>query len=129
MKTKWLDRDLITGPYIALVLSEAEYGKAMKECGIPWADQPPWILADHADATVHRLRNPSKEDVHIVALRVRPGIAGVQVAAMLVHEAVHIWQWYKKRIGEKKPSKEFEAYSIQCISQRLMQAYADRHMP
>lgn len=129
MKTKWLDRDLITGPYIALVLSEAEYGRAMKECGIAWADQPPWILTAHADATVHHLRNPSKEDVHIVAVRVRDGIAGVQVAAMLVHEAVHIWQWYKKRIGEKKPSKEFEAYSIQCISQRLMQAYADRYMP
>lgn len=32
-------------------------------------------------------------------------------------------QAWKKHIGEHKPSEEFEAYSIQTISQNLMHAY------
>jgi hypothetical protein len=46
-----------------------------------------------------------------------------QVYALLVHEAVHIWQDVKHRIGEDNPSSEFEAYAIQNISQELMLAY------
>lgn len=42
---------------------------------------------------------------------------------MLTHEAVHIWQEIKLQLGEKEPSYEFEAYSIQNISQNLMEAY------
>lgn len=43
-----------------------------------------------------------------------------------MHEAVHVFQHFKKSIGERKPSKEFEAYAIQSIADRLMNEYADR---
>jgi hypothetical protein len=43
---------------------------------------------------------------------------------MLVHEAVHVWQFHCENIGEREPSIEFEAYSIQAVSQFLMEAYA-----
>jgi hypothetical protein len=56
---------------------------------------------------------------------VAEGITGLQVAALLVHEAVHVWQLFRESIGEHGPSKEFEAYSIQAISQRLMERYRD----
>ena len=47
----------------------------------------------------------------------------VENAVSLVHEAVHIWQGLCEYIGEENPSKEFEAYTIQNITQRLFDAY------
>ena len=47
----------------------------------------------------------------------------VENAVSLVHEAVHIWQNLCEYIGEENPSKEFEAYTIQNITQRLFDAY------
>ncbi len=129
MKTRWLDRSLMVGPHLTLVLSEAEYRAAMRHCKVPRAEQPPWILTPQADATVHWMDSLGGGLTCVVAVRPREGTNGIQVAAMLVHEAVHIWQQFKKRIGERKPSAEFEAYSIQAISQRLMEAYADRMTP
>ena len=47
----------------------------------------------------------------------------IENAVSLVHEAVHIWQGFCDYIGEENPSKEFEAYTIQNITQRLFDAY------
>jgi hypothetical protein len=122
----WLDRSLVVGPYLTLVVSDAEFQSACDHLGIPMADRPRWIVNDHSDATVHLMTNKDAKDCHVVAVRLREGINGIQVAAMLVHEAVHIFQNFCESIGERTPSAEFEAYSIQAISQRLMEAYADR---
>lgn len=43
--------------------------------------------------------------------------------ALLVHECVHVWQEIKERMGEKEPSSEFEAYSIQLIFLGLLAIY------
>lgn len=40
--------------------------------------------------------------------------------ALVAHEAVHIWQEIKLLMGEKEPSSEFEAYSIQEITRDLL---------
>ncbi len=126
MKTKWLDRSLVVGPYLALVTSDAEFQKALDDCSIKPADRTPWIKNSTSDATAHYLENPSGELVCIVAIQVKAGKTGPQIAAMLVHEAVHVWQQFRDRIGETSPSAEFEAYAIQTISQRLMEAYSER---
>ncbi|MDN8191865.1 hypothetical protein QZK04_17625 [Acinetobacter baumannii] len=47
----------------------------------------------------------------------------IQVYGLLLHEAVHIWQIVKRRMGEREPSVEFEAYSIQAIAQDLFEMY------
>ncbi|MCG5359941.1 hypothetical protein L7832_015420 [Acinetobacter baumannii] len=47
----------------------------------------------------------------------------IQVYGLLLHEAVHIWQIVKRRMGEREPSVEFEAYSIQAIAQELFEMY------
>jgi hypothetical protein len=57
---------------------------------------------------------------------VTESVTAVQIAALLVHEAVHIWQQYCADIGEKEPASEQEAYAIQSISQTLMEEYARR---
>lgn len=49
----------------------------------------------------------------------------IEVHGLLLHEAVHIWQKIKKLMGEKKPSTEFEAYSIQRIAQDLFAMFQE----
>ncbi len=49
-----------------------------------------------------------------------------QIYAMLVHEAVHIWQGARVILGENHPGTETEAYAIQAYAQRLMEEYARR---
>lgn len=56
--------------------------------------------------------------VSIVCVRVSDDAVSV-----LVHESVHVWQNYVMAIGEKEPSREFEAYSIECIFSTLYAEY------
>lgn len=125
MKVQWLDRALITGPYLALVTSPKEFRAAMRHCKISKKQSGCWLKTDTATATLHYFNNDKGQMCCIVAVNA-DGLAGVQVAALLVHEAVHIWQQYRARICEDSPSIEFEAYAIQSVSQILMEAYFGR---
>ena len=49
----------------------------------------------------------------------------IQVAALLVHEAVHIKQAVLREYGEDNVGDETEAYLIQRIAQDLMNMYVD----
>ena len=49
----------------------------------------------------------------------------LQIHGLLLHEAVHIWQRIKILMGEKEPSIEFEAYSIQRIAQDLFSMFEE----
>jgi hypothetical protein len=62
----------------------------------------------------------------VVALRVTDGRTAIEIAGLLVHEAVHVWQHYAESIGERNPGAEQEAYAIQAIAQELMAEYARR---
>lgn len=121
-KALWLDRGLIIGPYLALATNEAEYSKALKHLKVK--EETEWITNSHSDATCHWVESPDSGLCCIVAVRPKEETTGIQIAAILVHEAVHVWQQFCINIGEKTPSAEFEAYSIQAIAQRLMEAYA-----
>lgn len=124
---KWLGRDLITGPYLVLCTNEKQFRKALKHLNFSeWATFPA-LGSSNADATTHHLTNAEGDTVSIVYFPPPPekrGIDNAQIAAMLVHEAVHVWQEFVESIGENKPSREFEAYAIQAITQRLLYDYA-----
>lgn len=47
----------------------------------------------------------------------------LQIVGLIVHEAMHVWRHVRESIGEQHPSTEFEAYSMQAISQSLISAY------
>ena len=47
------------------------------------------------------------------------------INAMIVHEAVHVWQEIREMMYEKEPSSEFEAYSIQQIASNLMSEFKE----
>jgi hypothetical protein len=121
-KVEWLERSLLTGPYLTLCLTPKQFVRAMKDMKLTERPED-WLRNDHCGATVH-LRTRGGQLVCIVCLR-PPGknISIEQVAGLLAHEATHIWQYFRRRIGEDAPSDEFEAYSIQVITQRLFESY------
>lgn len=126
MSLKWLCRDLITGPYMALVLSERDFHKAMSLFNVPLHQRGSWIKSDGSDATAHTMIHPQRGIAVVVALRMRDGLSGVQVAGLLVHEAVHAFRHFCDQIGEERPSAEFEAYAIQAMAQRLMESFVEQ---
>ena len=50
---------------------------------------------------------------------------GVNIAGILMHEAMHVLQDYLEYIGEQAVGRETQAYAVQAISVRLMEAYRD----
>lgn len=123
---KWCDRDLWQCRYsYGLCLSEKDFEKELKRMNIPAHQWPSWV-GENADATTHFFDHPSGAKAAIVCMSHKQKYSGVVTAALLVHEAVHIWQGHKAIVGEHKPGDESEAYAIQSIAQRLMQAYAER---
>jgi hypothetical protein len=122
MKCKWLDRRLIENPYyVGLCTDEKSFRRELKRLGIPKDEIPTW-LRDTADATVHELAYKGKQCA-IVCIRKSRRHTRVEIDGLLIHEAVHVWQWIKGVIREDKPSPEFEAYAIQRLAMNLMSAY------
>jgi len=120
-KIEWLDRGLLRGPYYCLCLDIGQFHSALKHLNIPkpW---PEFLLAPHANATVH-LFEKSGNQCHVVCLGDTSERTGIEVAGLLLHEGIHIWQNFKRHIGESAPGDEIEAYSIQWIAQQLMWAF------
>jgi hypothetical protein len=121
----WLDRTLVCGPYLALCTSEAEYRKAMGHLKIKLEDTTSWVNPGFG-AKTHVATHPNGGLATIVCIKpVRLGkkYSREQVHALLAHEAVHVFDEFCDHIGERKPSSEFAAYSVQAIAQQLMVAY------
>lgn len=121
----WLDRRIaLPGPYLTLVLSEDEFKAAVKHLGVP--NPGGWIKNAHSSARASYFRRPGKPVAVVVAMRDWQGRNPVEVAGLLVHEAVHIWQQYAEDMGEHAPGAEQEAYAVQSIAQELMAEFARR---
>ncbi len=124
-RTRWLDRRIAApGPHLALCLSESEFVAAMAHCNVK--SPPPWLNSTHSHATVHFLEHTEHGLTAIVAMNEWANRDPVEVAGLLVHEAVHIWQEYADHIGERTPGREQEAYAVQAIAQELMAEFARR---
>lgn len=124
MKLNWLDRETVVTPHMILCGSEEEFLAVMKHLGCKYFDR--W-LSIGSGGKMHTLTSEDKItcvvciDFSTTKDHLLPEICG-----MLIHEAAHVWQELCDSIGEKSPSKEFEAYSIQCISQRLIADFMER---
>lgn len=118
----WLHRALITGPYLCLVRCEADFQQIIKKAGV--TDPIRW-LGVNAAATTTDVKNRDNERISVVSLRpdIEASRSPIQIAALLCHEAVHVFQNHCEAIGEEKPSDEFQAYAIEQIALRLMFAY------
>ena len=125
MKPTWLDRRVAApGPHLTLVTSQDEFDAALRHFKMPLGT--PYLSSARADATVHFFDSRRGEGVAVVALGDTTGRSSVEIAGLLVHEAVHIWQTHRENIGETHPGREQEAYAVQGIAQELMAEYARR---
>ena len=124
MKIKWLDQRISApGPYLCLCLSEVEFRAAMKHLRLETAN--PWITSPQAGATTHRYSSEVGQ-LAIVCMSDTRDRKPVEIAGLLVHESVHIWQEWCAYYGESDPGREQEAYAIQGIAQELMAEFARR---
>jgi hypothetical protein len=119
---EWLDRALIVSPvFYALCTTEAGYAKILKGMGVP-KDEWPSFTSFGAGATTHFFTKDGKTSAVVCVLSPK-GVTKTQIHALLTHEAVHLWQEILEQLHENKPSIEFEAYSIQMLTQNLVFAY------
>ena len=126
----WLDRALVVLPHFyGLCLNEKDFRRELKSLKVPRANWPAFLASEHAHATAHFFQKGDGGLCAIITLADTSGRSTAQVHAMLVHEAVHLWQEARSILGEKSPSSEFEAYAVQSISQRLMEAYDEMTEP
>ena len=121
-KNKWLDRRVAKpAPYLTLVLTEKELHETCKKI------TPHYVQFPEYGATCFQLEKEG-DRFCVIALseHAQKNNNAIEVAGMLVHEAVHTWQYYAEKMGETRPGDEQEAYAIQAISQELLAEYARR---
>lgn len=121
---KWLGRRTAKpGPYLTLCLSEEELRAASK--GLT-DEVLPFPMSGALCSTF--TKKQTNELCAIVSLSVvaQTNRNAIEMAGLLIHEAVHVWQAYAEHMGEVRPGDEQEAYAIQGISQELLAEYARR---
>lgn len=130
--TKWLDRTLFKGPYLALVLNQKDFEVCKKDMGVTGTGCDVYCR-EGASATTHYYYNTKGQLACIVGLRDFKNHDGMAIAGLLVHEAVHVWQHTRSEITHAiDPSRtggleaEMEAYAIQNIAQTLMESFAEQ---
>ena len=125
---KWCDRALIESKYFfGLATNERDFNRELKRLNVK-RDKWPRFISERANATTYFLEHPkSGGQLAIVCLGESTGATGIQVAALLVHEAVHIWQAHTVEIGSfNDHGDEEEAYAIQAIAWELMTSYVEQ---
>lgn len=100
------------------------FAKEIKRLGIK--DEVEFVCSGAA-ATTHILTSDTGNAVAIVTVDITKikGKTKSQIMALLVHEAVHVWQECLERMREKNPGQEIEAYAIQWVSQCFMNIIMD----
>lgn len=117
-RVHWLPRSLMIGPYLCLVKNEAEWYRAFKDLGV--APEP----FPESCGRCQTLENKTGDLCAIVLIQGVEERTPIEVAGLIVHEAVHVVQAYMQSIGESRPSDEFQAYVTQITAQRLMAQWA-----
>lgn len=116
MKLKWLDRSCFAMPiYICLATTQ----KILDQELVRLKFKLPMGVNEGVSATTNFITNLEGNECAIVCLFEYEKLDIKQCYALLCHEAVHIFQSVCVSLGEDSPSKEFEAYTIQKISQDL----------
>lgn len=121
----WLDRALFVAPiHYALCMDEGAFQRELSRLKVPASSRPPFV-AQSAAATVHFFEETDgARKSAIVCMRPpRNGANLADTVALLAHESMHIWREIRETIGEDRPSSEFEAYCLQGIVARLVDAF------
>ena len=125
---KWLDRGGATPlPFYCLCLTEADLERTTAYLKVPKEDRPLFMASPKANATAHLFyKLPMRVAIVTMDWRKAAKEKAIVVAGLLVHEAVHVWQFHVETLREENPGDEQEAYSVQWISQQLMWSYVEQ---
>jgi hypothetical protein len=122
-EVNYINSTLVTNPcYIALCTTEKQFHKELTRLQLPLKDHPEY-MPGNADACAHELVSSKGDNIILVCLGDVSGHSLPEIYALIVHEAIHAWQFVREDIGEKSPSSEFEAYAVQHICLGLFSAY------
>lgn len=113
-RVNWLNRDLIKGPYLCLVKTKTEWDAAFKQLKVA----PEHFPESHGRCVT--FAGPTGELCAVVLIQCGDTRTSIEIAGLIVHEAVHVVQAYFRHIGEMAPGEEIQAYSTQIVAQRLM---------
>lgn len=123
----WCARGLFQGGYLAFVTSQKEFEQALAD--IECTDCDDAFVPNGWPACTHTFGDVKGSIACIVGFDMAKAATQdpIDVAALLVHEAVHVWQQNESAAGKLGCfGTEGEAYAIQNISTQLMSAYADK---
>ncbi len=110
----WANRCLLQGVYLTLCLDEVSFNRVCKKLG---AEDLDWHHSNHG--TCYSLSDSEGKNCCIVAIRDWKKRSLIEVHGLIVHEAMHVWQYTKKVMGEDAPGREIEAYAMQNITLEL----------
>jgi hypothetical protein len=115
----WLDRGW-QPVYIGFCPTEKAWCREMKRMGV---DEP----YPTSSGNCSTFKSSDGKDCIILSIHERLGPDSCRhgIAGLIVHESMHAWRGVVEIIGERSPSSEFEAYSMQAISQSVMTAFCD----
>lgn len=121
----WLNRTLLLGPRLALVASQSQYKRAVLAAGLPYDGDS---FCDDGRKAVTHTWNHNGEMVCIVGLHPDAfDTGGIEVASMLCHEAVHVWQAVEGATSMTDTREswglESAAYGVENIARELMTAF------
>lgn len=123
-KMKWINRDFQPPPpYVCLVKDAKTF---RRQCIRVGCKEIP-LYPDTSAARTWFMHNGTGGLCAFVCLNMAKikGHNRTEVYCLLVHEAVHVCQEWMDDIGEDKPGKEQEAYAIQWISAKLINAWEE----
>lgn len=104
--------------------SKAAWTKALKKLGAPKDPYPT------SEACTYDIQSKGKTTVLVtLGATVEERYSRSEIAGLLCHEAVHVWQTIRTVMGEDDPSIEFEAYSVQAVFVQLYQAWLNTRAP
>jgi hypothetical protein len=103
--------------FLAVCVDQGRFDRELRRLGIESCGK---FVNDGSHATTWKFECDDQEPSVIVGIR--PGLTRDGLCEILVHEAVHVWQYARDIMGEEKPSPEFEAYSVQFIFGNLLAA-------
>lgn len=104
--------------YVALCVCPKAWDAEMKRLDIkgePWPES--------SGRTTHLWRKGRSGRVCIVTINRFEQHSPIEVAGLLIHEAVHVWQAIREEMDESKPGSEHEAYTVQVIAQRFLEIF------
>lgn len=129
-RVKWITRAIVESPYcIGICVDEPTFHRELRRLKIPREHWPEW-LSGNKHARVHSFEKDGGRDLCcIVCIGYDKKRDPNQVIGLIVHEAVHIWQYICADIGETEVLLQRNRRSLRSNYARFVVAPQRRQIP